>query len=94
MTNIQNRDTTTQLKPISWKVHDTNCTLCITMPELSKCGRKCKKIKCGRPSNNSIWARVKTASFLEQIPNDILPHDYTHSKRNESSPQTLYLYIM
>ena len=80
MTNIENRNTTTQLKPINWEVHDTNCTLCITILQNSvKVEGSAKKKKYGRPSNNLIWTRAKTASFLEQIPNDILPHDYTLS---------------
>ena len=76
MTNIELRQTTTQIKAMQWYHHtEGNCTTCNNKYKLCKGGRKPKKQKSGRPKEET-WSREKIKLILETTPEDIVPAEY------------------
>ena len=74
MTNVEARQTTTQIKPLSWEAHmEIDCVTCQKMQQLRKGGGKFKKKKIGRPSKK-LWSRIITNNILKKTPEDIVPY--------------------
>ena len=69
MRNVENRKTTTCLKIYSWDNHSQDCKVCSHIESIKKGGRKPKKAKTGRPSNNKkIWSRSIINNIMSKIP--------------------------
>ena len=63
---VENRQTTTNLKPVSLEDHNDNCSTCARVETIKKGGRKPKKAKLGRPkSNEQIWSRAVINKVIE-----------------------------
>ena len=84
---VENRQTTTNLKPVSWEHHNNNnCATCSRVETIKKGGRKPKKAKLGRPkSNEQIWSRAVLNKIINIIPKTEI--DYSKFKRTDFKPE-------
>ncbi|XP_057313751.1 V(D)J recombination-activating protein 1-like [Hydractinia symbiolongicarpus] len=77
--NIENRNTTTQLKPKNWSPHTEVCSVCENVQGMKKGGRPSKKKKTGRPSTfKPIWSRKALEEISDKNLNDIIPPVVSH----------------